>query len=53
MPHEKVTEYSVATGGREAQFELKWNLYDDTEASNNISGEWAGPITVSSGAEEI
>ena len=49
----RTTEYSVATGGREAQFELVWNLYDDSEASNNISGEWSGPITIYSGAEEI
>lgn len=49
----RTTEYAVATGGREAQFEFVWNLYDDSEASNNISGEWSGPITIYSGAEEI
>lgn len=49
----RTTEYAVATGGRDAQFELAWDLYDDTEASNNITGEWSGPITVYSGADEI
>ena len=49
----RTSEYSVATGGREAQFDLVWDLYDDTDNSYNITGEWSGPITLHSGVEGI
>ena len=48
----RLTELSVAAGGRQAQFKFVWDLYDDTEASYNITGEWTGPITVHT-SEEI
>lgn len=47
------SEYTAVVGGREAEFSLVWDLYDDTEASYNISGEWAGPITLYSDAEDL
>ena len=47
------SEYSAVAGGREAEFSLVWDLYDDTEASYNISGEWAGPITLYSNAGDL
>ena len=49
----RTTELQTASGGREAQFKIVWDLYDDSEASNNITGEWTGPITVYSGAEDL
>ncbi|MBR5568961.1 MAG: hypothetical protein IKW27_09505 [Bacteroidales bacterium] len=49
----RTTELQTASGGREAQFKVVWDLYDDSEASNNITGEWTGPITVYSGAEDL
>ena len=42
----RLTELSVAAGGRQAEFKIVWDLYDDAEASYNITGEWTGPITV-------
>ena len=50
----RTTEYSVATGGgREAHFDIVWDLYDDTEASNNITGSWSGPVTLGVAAPEV
>lgn len=40
----RITEWAFTTGGRQADFELEWDLYDDTEQANNITGEWSGPI---------
>jgi inosine/xanthosine triphosphate pyrophosphatase family protein len=48
----RLTDLAVAAGGRQAQFKIVWDLYDDTEASYNITGEWTGPITVHT-SEEI
>jgi hypothetical protein len=48
----RLTELSVAAGGRQADFKIVWDLYDDTEASYNITGEWTGPVTVHT-SEEI
>jgi len=45
----RTSEYSVVSGGREAQFDLVWDLYDDTDNSYNITGEWSGPITLRNG----
>lgn len=43
----RLTEPVVAAGGgRQADFRIVWDLYDDTEASYNITGEWTGPVTV-------
>lgn len=41
----------VAGGGREAEFKFVWDLYDDAEASYNITGEWSGPVTVHTSGE--
>ena len=42
----RLTEFSVASGGgRQADFKIVWDLYDDAEASYNITGEWTGPVT--------
>ena len=49
----RTTDYTAVSGGREAQFSLVWDLYDDTEASYNITGEWAGPITVYNNAADL
>lgn len=49
----RTTEYTMVGGGREAQFDLVWDLYDDAEASYNITGEWSGPITIGNSAEEL
>jgi hypothetical protein len=49
----RTSDFAAVAGGREAQFSLVWDLYDDTEASYNISGEWAGPITLYSDAEDL
>ena len=43
----RTSEYAELEGGREANFNIVWDLYDDAEASYNITGEWAGPITLS------
>ena len=48
----RLTEFSVASGGgRQADFKIVWNLYDDAEASYNITGEWTGPVTTHTSAE--
>ena len=44
----RLSEPTVASGGgRQAEFKFVWDLYDDAEASYNITGEWTGPVTVS------
>ena len=48
----RLTEFSVASGGgRQADFKIVWDLYDDAEASYNITGEWTGPVTTHTSAE--
>lgn len=48
----RLTEPVVAAGGgREAEFKFVWDLYDDAEASYNITGEWSGPVTVHTSEE--
>ena len=48
----RLTEPVVAAGGgRQADFKFVWDLYDDAEASYNITGEWTGPVTVHTSAE--
>ncbi len=48
----RLTEPAVAAGGgRQADFRFVWDLYDDAEASYNITGEWTGPVTVHTSAE--
>lgn len=48
----RLTEPVVAAGGgRQAEFKFVWDLYDDAEASYNITGEWTGPVTVHTSAE--
>ena len=48
----RLTEFSVASGGgRQADFKFVWDLYDDAEASYNITGEWTGPVTTHTSAE--
>ena len=48
----RLTEPVVAAGGgREAEFKFVWDLYDDAEASYNITGEWTGPVTVHTSGE--
>lgn len=49
----RTTEYAVSGDGREAQFDIVWDLYDDTENSYNITGAWSGPVVLESGASEI
>ena len=49
----RTTDYTVVSGGREAQFNLVWDLYDDAEASYNITGEWSGPITLYNKASDL
>lgn len=47
----RLTEFSVASGGgRQADFKIVWDLYDDAEASYNITGEWTGPVTTHTSA---
>lgn len=47
----RLTELVVASGGgRQADFKFVWDLYDDAEASYNITGEWTGPVTVHTSA---
>ena len=43
----RTSDYVELEDGREANFNIVWDLYDDAEASYNIAGEWAGPITLS------
>ena len=40
----RTSEWESVVGGRQANFTLKWDLYDDTDQANNITGEWSGPI---------
>lgn len=48
----RLTEPVVAAGGgRQVEFKFVWDLYDDAEASYNITGEWTGPVTVHTSAE--
>ena len=48
----RLTEFSVASGGgRQADVKFVWDLYDDAEASYNITGEWTGPVTTHTSAE--
>lgn len=48
----RLSEYTMATGGgRQADMKIVWDLYDDAEASYNITGEWTGPVVVSTGGE--
>lgn len=48
----RLTEPAIAAGGgREAEFKFVWDLYDDAEASYNITGEWSGPVTVHTAGE--
>ena len=48
----RLTEPVVAAGGgRQADFKFVWDLYDDAEASYNITGEWTGPVIVHTSAE--
>ena len=48
----RLTEPVVAAGGgRQIEFKFVWDLYDDAEASYNITGEWTGPVTVHTSAE--
>ena len=48
----RTSEYQTIIGGRDADFKLVWDLYDDAEASYNITGEWSGPITLSTRSPE-
>jgi hypothetical protein len=43
----RTSDYVELADGREANFNIVWDLFDDAEASYNIVGEWAGPITLS------
>ena len=48
----RLSEPTVASGGgRQAEFKFVWDLYDDAEASYNITGEWTGPVTVHTSGE--
>ena len=48
----RLTDYTVASGGgRQADLKIVWDLYDDTEASYNISGEWTGPVVVNTSSD--
>ena len=48
----RLTDYTVASGGGlQADIEIVWNLYDDAEASYNITGEWTGPVVVNTSGE--
>ncbi|MBR5141594.1 MAG: hypothetical protein IKW55_03855 [Bacteroidales bacterium] len=49
----RTTELKAASGGREAEFKIVWDLYDDSEASNNVTGEWTGPVTVYNGGDDL
>ena len=42
----RTSDYVELSDGREANFNIVWDLYDDAEASYNITGEWAGPISL-------
>lgn len=47
----RTSDWKFVTGGRNAEFSLVWDLYDDTEQSNNITGEWSGPIVANMTAD--
>jgi hypothetical protein len=42
----RTSDYVELADGREANFNIVWDLYDDAEASYNITGEWSGPVTL-------
>ena len=42
----RTSDYVELSDGREANFNIVWDLFDDAEASYNIKGEWIGPITL-------
>ena len=42
----RTSEYVMGTSGREAQFEITWNLFDDNEVPYKIDGAWSGPISI-------
>ena len=44
------SDYVKTTEGKEATFKFVWDLYDDAEASYNITGEWSGPVTITRGS---
>ena len=41
----------AGVGSKVADFKFVWDLYDDSDASYNITGEWTGPVTVHTSAE--
>ena len=47
------SEFTMVSGGREAEFTLVWDLYDDNEASYNITGEWTGPVALYNNAGDL
>lgn len=48
----RLTDYTVASGGGlQAKINIVWDLYDDAEASYNITGEWTGPVVVNTSGE--
>ena len=50
----RLADYAVASGGgRQAEFEIVWDLYDDTEASYNITGEWTGTVVIASPSNDL
>lgn len=50
----RLTELTVASGGgRQADYKIVWDLFDDAEASYNITGEWTGPIVASSSTPSL
>ena len=40
----RTSEWKFEAGGRQADFNLEWDLYDDAEVANSITGSWSGPI---------
>lgn len=50
----RLTDFTVASGGgRQAEFKIVWDLYDDAEASYNITGEWTGPISTGNSIDNL
>ena len=50
----RLSEFAVASGGgRQAEFRIVWDLYDDAEASYNITGEWTGPIITGNSIDNL
>ena len=41
----------AGVGSKVADFKFVWDLYDDSDASYNITGEWTGPVTVYTSGE--